>query len=438
MRLRPTLGAGAALVALGACVWAASNTEDFPYVPLDHPAIQYQDKAPDDAVSRLQAKLDAGEVKLKYDPKWGYLPGLLSAFGINTDSQLLVFSKTSFQAQKISPKHPRALYFNDDVAIGFVPDGDMMELIALDPHQGVKFYTLDRAQKDKPLFSRHDADCLNCHLLPSTLEVPSLLTTSVIPSRDGTPRFPAAAVMVDSRTPLDQRWGGWYVTGTSGSLRHRGNAIAPDPRQPSQLDRHNTTNLTNLDGRIDASLYPEPSSDLIALMTLEHQTTMVALLTRLNWETRVALQEEKVEQFRPRLDFLSDQLASYMLFSGEAEIQEPLAGVSSFTKTFAARGPRDKQGRSLRDFDLNKRLFRYPLSYMIYDAEFDALPAIALDAVYRKLYDALNGKDSKGKYSHLSQADRTAIVEIVSETKSGLPDYWRASAGSIDPEATSR
>jgi hypothetical protein len=167
---------------------------------------------------------------------------------------------------------------------------------------------------------------------------------------------------------------------------------------------------------MDTSAYLEPTSDLIALMTLEHQTRVTNLMTRLSWETRIAIKEGNLKEAAARLDFISSELVSYMLFTGEAHMRETMAGVSTFTKTFPERGPRDKQGRSLRDFDLKTRLFRYPLSYMIYDPSFDALPAVAKDQVYRKLFDALTAKDT---------LDNRAIIEILRDTKPDLPDYWR-------------
>lgn len=418
MRLQRIVPAGLAMATLAAvAAWAAHDDAfDYPYIPYDHAAIEYPTRTPDDAVTRLQQKIDSGAVKLQFDAKFGYLPSLLKQFGINPDSQMLVFSKTSFQGPKISPKKPRALYFNDNVAVGFVPAGDLMEFATTDPTQGVVFYTLDREKTDKPSFVRRTDQCISCHLIPGTLNVPGLLATSVIPGPDGSPRFPAAAVIVDSRTPLDQRWGGWYVTGTSGGLQHRGNAIAPNPDQPDALDLRDTENLTSLAGRMDTSAYLEPTSDLIALMTLEHQTRVTNLMTRLSWETRIAIKEGNLKEAAARLDFISSELVSYMLFTGEAHMRETMAGVSTFTKTFPERGPRDKQGRSLRDFDLKTRLFRYPLSYMIYDPSFDALPAVAKDQVYRKLFDALTAKDT---------LDNRAIIEILRDTKPDLPDYWR-------------
>ncbi len=208
-------------------------------------------------------------------------------------------------------------------------------------------------------------------------------------------------------------------------MQHRGNSIAPNPDQPDWLDTRGAQNLTSLAGRLDTAQYLAPTSDLVALMTLEHQTRVTNLLIRLGWETRIALQEKKLEDFQGRLDFVTGELVSYMLFADEAHIREPMAGVSTFTKTFPERGPRDKQGRSLRDFDLQTRLFRYPLSYMIYDQLFDALPDVAKQRIYRKLFEVLMGKDSSPKYTRLSIQDRQAIVEILRDTKPDLPSYWR-------------
>lgn len=418
------------LAGAAAFAWAHDDAIDYPYVPYDHASIQYPTRPPADPVAKLQDKIDSGAVKLEFDAKWGYLPSLLKYFGINTDSQMLVFSKTSFQGPKISPKKPRALYFNDNVAVGFVQDGDVMEFAATDPAEGVIFYTLDRERNDKPSFVRRVDQCLSCHLIPGTLNVPGLLATSVIPGPDGSPRFPAAAVIVDSRTPLDQRWGGWYVTGTAGGLQDRGNAVAPNPDQPDVLDLRGTQNLTSLAGRLDTSAYLQPTSDLVALMTLEHQTRMTNLLTRLAWETRIAIADGKLQEEHDRLDFVANEVVAYMLFADEAKMPDPMTGVSTFTKTFPERGPRDQKGRSLRDFDLKTRLFRYPLSYMIYDPVFDALPDVAKQQIYSKLFAVLTGKDTNARFARLTPQDRQAILEIVRDTKPNLPAYWNAQGGS--------
>ena len=420
----------AALSMVAALALAAHDDAfDFPYIPMDHPAIDYATRPESDPVTRLQERIDKGEVKLDYEPTHeGYLGSLLKALQVNVDSQMLVFSKTSFQAPKISPKAPRALYFNDNVAVGFVHGGDVMEIVAFDRKQGINFYTMDVEKSAKPSFVRRTDECLACHLIPGTLNVPGLVVSSVIVTPQGSVRFPGAGLIIDSRSPLEDRWGGWYVTGTAGALQHRGNAVAPFPDRPDMLDFHGTQNLTSLTGKFDTGSYLAPTSDIVALMTLEHQTRMTNLITRLGWEMRIAEQEGTLQESQSRLDFVTDQLVSYMLFVGEAKIYDPITGVSTFTQTFPARGPRDKKGRSLRDFDLHKRLFRYPLSYMIYSEAFDSLPDVAKERIYRKLYDVLSGADRSKTFESVKAEDRQAILEILRDTKPDLPAYWKTAA----------
>jgi hypothetical protein len=165
----------------------------------------------------------------------------------------------------------------------------------------------------------------------------------------------------------------------------------------------------------------------VALLVFEHQTQMTNLLTRLGWEARIAQHDTNSSVLTPQLVSSSDGLVAYMLFADEPRLTDPVEGVSSFTRTFAERGPRDHKGRSLREFDLRTRLFRYPLSYMVYDAAFDALPGPILDQVYRRLFDVLTENDDHPRtFPGLTRADRRSILEILKETKSNLPAYWRA------------
>jgi hypothetical protein len=426
MRIRSgaLLTAVGAVLALAIALAAGDDAANFPYIPFDHAAIQYLEQPVNDPISRLEQKINAGDVTIDYQPKWGYLPGLLKQLGITPDSQVLVFSKTSFQAPRISPAHPRALYFGDNVAVGFVQNGPVMELISLDPKQGAVFYTLDVNKGDKPSFHRQEMACLQCHINPGTLNIPGLVVSSVHPSADGTPYLRAGSFVTDHRSPLDERWGGWYVTGTHGSAIHHGNAVVRDSQQPTEFDLGGGQNLTSLESKFDTSQYLAHTSDIVALMTLEHQTRMVNLMTRIGWETRMAAQEGKLDQFAPRLKFIVEEFVTYMTFADEAPLREPIRGVSTFTETFPQRGPRDKQGRSLRDFNLKTRLFRYPLSYMIYSESFDNIPDLARQQIYRKLFDVLTGKDTTGLFAKINPTDRTAALEVLRETKSNLPAYW--------------
>ncbi len=431
MNGRALIIGGIGLVVISGFSVILAGMDENRWVPVDDPAIQYAERPVDDAVTRLSQRLARGKAKLEYAPGGlGYLPSLLKNLDINPDSQLLVFSKTSFQNPKIFPWAPRAIFFNDDVAVGSVQGGDVLELAALDPKQGVRFYTLDINKSDKPAFDPR-SDCLQCHQGITTIGIPGILVTSVYPSGDGTPAFRGASMETDDRTPFNERWGGWYVMGTHGSMRHMGNAVAHDSSQPRNLDMTNSQNLTSLGRRVDLSNYLEKTSDIVALMTLEHQTRMTNLMIRTSWDTRVELQRCKGtldDMANERINGDIDAMVQYMLFTNEARIYDPIQGVSTFTQTFPQRGPRDKKGRSLRDFDLHTRMFKYPLSYMIYSETFDAMPAVVRDRVYRKLYDVLTGKDQSQTFARLPQADRQAIFEILLDTKPTLPAYWKQPA----------
>ncbi|HEY1496082.1 MAG TPA: hypothetical protein VGF49_16130 [Candidatus Solibacter sp.] len=382
-------------------------------LPVEHPSIRYPLGPVEDPVSRLARALETGSRRLPYREGAGYLAGLLDALGISPDSQALVFSKTSFQASKISPRNPRAIYFNDDVAVGWVRGGDGMEIAGLDPKQGLIFYTLDTLAVPAPRIVRRQ-ECLHCHQGPATLGVPGIFVGSVFPDVSGMP-YRESAIITDHSTAFADRWGGWYVNAARGQQRDRANAVAADPAEPMTLATDGNQNLRSLAARFDAAGYLSPLSDIVALMTFEHQTKMTNLLIRAGWEWRIKGETDVAP------------VADYMLFGGEALLREPVEGVSTFTQSFAQRGPRDRRGRGLRQFDLQTRLFRYPLSYMIYSPAFDALPQPVRDQLYRRLFDILSGKEGAGRYPHLGKEARRAILEIVRETKSGLPNYWRPS-----------
>src|SRR5271170_6668116 len=150
------IGSWAVLVAW---VVLADRLEDTFYVPLDDPAIQYAGPV-SDPIAQFEKQLESQKIKLDYAPNgWGYLPAVLKRLNINIDSQVLVFSRTSIQTSHISP---RTIYFNDDIAVGFVQNGEVLELSGIDPKQGAIFYSLDTEKSDRPEFARRD-DCLRCH-----------------------------------------------------------------------------------------------------------------------------------------------------------------------------------------------------------------------------------------------------------------------------------
>jgi hypothetical protein len=386
----------------------------------NHPAISYERAPVNDAISRLNARLRAGEVTLESSGPSGYLASLLKTLHIPIESQVLVFSKTSFQAPRINPKNPRSIFFGDTVSVGWVRGGPVLEVIAQDATQGSIFYTLAQSQDGVPQFERNDT-CTSCHTSDATQNVPGPFVGSVFPGVDGITMY-GPAYTTDHRSPFELRWGGWFVTGTHQATRHMGNAVATDPLDLGAMITPATVHVTNLEGRFDMTGYLSPHSDIVALLVLEHQAQMLNLITRVGWEARAGA----ADAGRP-LDQAAAQLVDYLLFVDEAPLPGPIAGTTSFAAGFNASGPRDSRGRSLRDLDLKHRLLKYPCSYVIYAEPFDAMPPAAKAVVYARLWEILSGRETSARYSVLSDADRRAILEILRETKPGLPEYFAGS-----------
>ena len=432
-RKRTLLKALSVLLPAAAAVAGLSSSY---MVPVDHDAIQYTKGALNDAVSRLQKRIDAGEVKLRYDDEFGYLRSVLKELSVSASSQVLVFSKTSFQASRIGPRMPRALYFNDAVTVGYVRTGEVLEFAALDPRQGAIFYTLDQERASHPRFERRDV-CLQCHQSGATFGVPGLMVRSVTPDRNGMPLMSRGGYITDHRSALKERWGGWYVSGTTGDQAHMGNAVVQDATGDDTLPLSGRS-VTDLGRFFDTGAYLTPHSDVVALMTLEHETQMANLMTRVGWEARMALYEndainrslgEPAGQIREstahRINAAVEELVEYMLFTGEAKLTAPVEGTSGFGEEFRKRGPRDSRGRSLYALDLRTRLFRYPCSYMIYSEAWDQMPEAVRQRAWLRLWEVLSGEDKSGKFGSLSEEDRSAVREIILQTKKGLPPIWR-------------
>jgi hypothetical protein len=421
MRVGPGLLAAVAVSALASV--ASAQLGDSSFEQLDHPAIQYSTRPAHDPVAALSSKLQSGDLQLSFDRRYGYLPALLSALHIPIQSQVVVFSKTSTQLNLIQPRSPRMIYFNDSVAVASVRGGFVLEVAAQDPEQGTIFYELDQQALDKPTFRRTRA-CLRCHHSLYTSGVPGLLVRSTPTGADGAARPWTKNLATDHRSPFDQRWGGWYVTGRTSGLSHMGNTFSTGA--DAVVSEH-APELETLDGKFDTKAYLSPYSDIVALMVLEHQVHLENLLTRLSWETRAAAYEQQAGSAAARafsFDAAVADIVDYLLFIDEAPLPGPIRGTSGFAEEFAQRGPADARGRSLRQLDLDHRLMRYPCSYMIYSPLFDQLPPHARDAIYTRLWQILSGSERGEKYARLSGADRTAILEILRDTKPGLPDYY--------------
>lgn len=409
--------------------------EDFEAEP-----ISYSTSQPDNPISRLQDKLDRQEVELTREGNRGYLKSVLQALDIPLESQVLVFSKTSLQLRRISPKTPRAIYFNDDAYIGFCQLGDVLEVSVTDPALGTVFYSLDQHQTEGiPHFERRVDNCLVCHSSSRTEGVPGHLVRSLYVDDEGHPVLSAGSRSVNHTTPFNERWGGWYVTGVHGAQKHLGNLTIDDHANPNQIDNTQGQNVTSLAGRIDTAPYLTPHSDLVALMVLEHQALVHNRITNANYTTKQALaydtmmnkvlekpEGNRLESTTRRINNAGEKLLDAILLVGEAPLTEAVQGTSGYAAQFSARGPRDTKGRSLYELDLSRRMFKYPCSYLIYSESFAELPNDVREYVWRRLGEVLSGQDTSEKFAHLSAEDRQAIAEIIRDTVPHVPSNWVA------------
>ena len=399
--------------------------------------INYGQAETHDPVALLSQAIDEGRETLEYSEEHGWLPSVLEKLQVSPDTQTMVFSKTSLQLHKISPRTPRALYFNDDVYVGWCQHGDVVELAATDPEQGAVFYTIDQDPSQPPKIVRDRGQCLTCHATNRTQGVPGYLVRSVYSDNNGRPRSGTRTYVTDHSTGIDERFGGWYVTGLHGNMRHMGNVFATDRSDPENIDREAGSNRRQLEELFDTTPYLRPTSDIVALMVLEHQTQMHNFIARASFETRIAgyydrgineALERPEDTVSPstgrRIAAAGEALVRYMLFADEIKFECPIESVTKFTESFQSpSNPQwhgDAQGRSLRQLELSEHLFKYPCSYLIYTDAFDALPAPMMKYVKERMTEILTAKTTPEGFERLTDADRLAIREILAETKPGF------------------
>ena len=392
-----------------------------------HPAIDY-DRPTLDVVADLIRKVEDGSVTLRDEGSSGYLHSVLEALRVPVESQSVLFSKTSLQQHYISTSNPRAIYFTDNVVVAFIRNAPLLELAALDSHQGMVFYALQKATTGQPQIVRSDA-CLSCHEARETLGVPGLLARSLPVSAAGQPLPEAIPFASDHRSPFEERWGGWFITGGTGRTLHMGNTVSSGdgsrsrPSTPPQQ-------LRSLEGKFDPDGYPSLYSDVAAVVTLNHQVRMTNLLTRVGYETRIALNQlqsgrDNAAAVNRLIAADASELVDYLLFVDEAPLPDRFESTSGFKEQFERYGPWDRRGRSLKQLDLDTRLLRYPCSYMIYSPAFDGLPGATKEAIYARMWEVLSGKDRDRRYAKLTPQLRSDIVSILLDTKPGVPEYFR-------------
>ncbi len=395
--------------------WVRADTDFWDLAP-----IRYSDTEPTDALASLAAEMASGKRKVEGETALERLKFVLKTLEIPEESQVLVFSKTSHQNSLIRPENPRALYFSMNAYVGYVPGGKI-EAIVQDSLLGVVFYLIDAGPDGGLKIERDTSTCLSCHGTTVTEQVPGMQIRSVFADADGHPLLTLGTSQVNHETPVAERWGSYYVTGR-GSLPHLGNRVYQEdgPTAPQAGD------LADLGGIIDVSKYPRATSDVVALMVLEHQCRMHNLLNA------AAMQYRRAYFLGHALDAASDpdhgsagrvadiaaeKIVDCLFYKDEADLGENLEGDEAFQRVLGSRIPKTADGKSLADFQLFHRLFKYRCSYMIYSQAFADLPARVKRALLERMHDVLEGEESTVEW--LKETERKKIGAILAETLPG-------------------
>lgn len=410
-------------LALAAALATASQARgDKGFADLESPAHAYWTRPLQDRFTRIQDDLAAGRLPLDYSSEKAYVGSLLQALEIPASSQMLLYSTTSLQLSLISPRNPRALFFNDDLYLGWIPGGKI-EIVSIDPELGGIFYIFDIHLDGRPPAPERSKRCMNCHSNEDTRQVPGVVIRSVVPGQRGGSLDAFRRGDAGHHIPLSQRFGGWHVTGAEGFEDHWGNLIGQFQdgeivRQPLEPGR-----------QFDWDAYLAPSSDILPQLVHEHQAGFANRMTETLYLARHAMHEGGGRLTNrvhiERLKQQADMLVAYLLFADEAALPPGgVAGDEAFAADFTRTRLADSRGRSLRDFNLKDRLFQHRCSYMIYSDAFRALPEPFKGHVYRRLGQALDPAASDPLSAHLSAAEKTAIREILRETLADLPPGW--------------
>jgi hypothetical protein len=406
----------------------------------EHHPISYSTTAPHDAVTALKLKIAAGEIRWEGDEK-NVVRHLLLALGIPESSQLLVFSKTSFQKDRISPSRPRALYFGDEAYVGWCPGG-LVEVAAVDPILGPVFYSFDpQSGAGASRFAR-DPDCLRCHGGTFVRDIPGLLARSMFCDANGQPLLALGTDLIEDSTPIEKRWGGWYVTALRAGPRHRGNLVLAAEQEPNAAQLSANANLASLDKLVDTSPYLVPTSDVTALLVFEHQVSVQNAMTRanqqclrmMNYQTNLQAElketvttEPTYESVKHSFSEAAQQVCDALLCKDAAALPSTgVTGVGTFVRDFEKSGQVTASHPTLKALDLRSRLFRYRCSYLIQSSSFDNLQPTLRRRVLRRLWRVLSGPAPDPRYEYLEPQERRAIRDLIAASIHRLPPCWLA------------
>ena len=389
--------------------------------------INYEGRQANNAVEKLNDALRKKQITLEYNDQRGYLDALLKELKIPLNSQSLIFSKTSFHRKQIYPSNPRALYFNDEVYVGWVPGTDLLEIAVADPELGGVFYTLEQKKSDAVQLNRDDS-CLSCHASSRTLNEPGFFIRSVFPDENGEPISRLGSDTIDHSSDIGDRWGGWYVTGNKTEI-HRGNTIyAAGSKRIGKPHKALTTQA--LKKFFNPDKYLAQSSDIEALMVLEHQVQMHNIFTQRNFQAiKMIAAEESINRAlgetgrRPLtqkiLKNASEEILEYMLFSDEVHIRA-IEGSANFKEDFAKGKPAASNGDSLYTLKFDERMSDLPCSWLIYSGAFQHLQADLKKMVMDRLHEILTDPELPNNFIHL-RSSRARIHQVLVETLDGYP-----------------
>ena len=400
-------------------------------VPYGREPVDYFGAGSHDAVSELQKRLDSRTARLTVHERFGYLLSVAELLDVPLESQLLVYSKTARAPALVSPTTPRAVFFNDEVSVAWIPGARELELTAIDPVKGVVCYTLSQPLdvppeepaasetrgKSTPLFQRRNG-CLACHSARSSLEVPGLLLRAFETDETGKPITGFSRVSHDMT--YERRWGGWYVTGAPVSVIHRGNLARQSENFSRQRSPAPASSLSDLSQKFDGTAYPYPASDFVAHLVMAHQAHGTNLLIRAGLESRLNRRSD-----------VETQLVRYFVFADEPSLDltqsvaESVLRNSEFAETFVRRGRRDAAKNSLRDLTLAGRVFKHRLSFLIHSKLFDELPDACRHRLLERLWAGLNSKPDDEHFGHLKTGERQSLIAIVRATVPRLPECWQ-------------
>lgn len=409
------------LLVISGLAGAGGTLAQSAFQEIDEPPHNYSSRTPEDRFTRLKDDFESGRIVLARGDEKAFLVSLLKTLEIPVSSQMLVFSTTSLQLSLISPSNPRALYFNEDVYVGYIPGG-RIEIVSLDPELGGVFYIFDIPREGRPIRIERSGRCMNCHASEDTAHVPGLVLKSVVPGPGGGSLAAHRSGQTGHGIPFDQRFGGWYVTGGQAITNHWGNLVG-------KLDGDALTRIPMLPGdRFSFAKYPAGGSDLLPQLLLEHQAGFVNRVVEASYRARTALHAGKGKLTDGQVAELDEQariITRYLLFADEVLLPSGgVAGDKAYRADFLRTRLTGPGGESLKDFDLRTRLFKYRCSYMIYSPVFAGLPPAMKQRVYQRLGVALRLENPDADYAYLPASEKKVIREILRSTLSDLPPGW--------------